>query len=235
MTTNEIQQEIVEEFSLFENKNDKYKEYDNNPLLALSETKQLVEELQAGRDKMGIMDYSIPPSSCSKLMIEHKDKLSKEDKEFCKKIIISTLSKLFTDNYNYQISDGVETSVHAIPALINEYPQEVENYIFIMVLTLLNKRPLGQYKRICDYAIEAVHKSRLWEQNPEVAQSILFGYIKLQPVYKNIIATKRKEKGNWERISKSSIFEELNKLNIDFTFKDTPFEIKDIDLLDIIH
>lgn len=216
-----------------QNKNDKSEEYNNNPLLALSETKQLVEELQAGRNEMGIMDYSIPASACSKLMIEHKDKLSKEDKKFCREIISSTLSNLFADDYNYQIDDGVEASVRAIPALINEYPKEVEDYIFIMVLTLLNKRPLGQYKRICDYVVETVHKSSLWEQNPEVAQSVLFGYIKLQPMYKNIIATKRKEQDYWEEISKSSIFGELNKLNIDFTLKDIPFEIKDIDSLDV--
>ena len=89
-------------------KSAKQEEYDNNPLLALSETKQLVEELKAGRNGIGMLDYSIPAFSCSKLLLEHKDKLSKEDKVFCKEIILSSLSNLFTDNYDYQISDGVE-------------------------------------------------------------------------------------------------------------------------------
>ncbi|BAY67136.1 hypothetical protein NIES22_72990 (plasmid) [Calothrix brevissima NIES-22] len=214
-----------------ESKTTKHEEYDNNPLLALEETKQLVEELQSGQNEMGIMNYSIPAYSCSKLMIEHKDKLTKEEKDFCKENILSALSNLLADDYNYQISDGVEASVHAIPALINEYPKEVEDYVSLMVIVLFDEMPLGQYKRICDYVIEAVHRSKLWEQNPEVAKSILFGYIKLKPIYKNIITAKRKATGYGERISKSSIFEEL--LNIDFTFKDVPFEIKDIDLLDI--
>ena len=66
-------------------KSAKQEEYDNNPLLALSETKQLVEELKAGRNGIGMLDYSIPAFSCSKLLLEHKDKLSKEDKVFCKR------------------------------------------------------------------------------------------------------------------------------------------------------
>ena len=210
----------------------KQEEYDNNPLLALYETKQLVVELQSGRNAMGIMYYSIPGFSCSKLLIEHKDKLTKEDKDFCKEIVISTVSNLFSDDYDYQISDGIEASVHAIPALVNEYPEEAEAYISIMVLTLLDSTSLGAYKRICDYVIETIKKSKLWEKNSKVAQLILFGYIKLKPIYKNIIAQKRKEMG-WGRISKSSILEELDRINTDFTFENISFDINDISSLDI--
>ncbi len=214
------------------NKNKKCEEYDNNPLLALSETKQLIEELTSGQNEMRMFDYSIPAFSCSKLMIEYKDKLSKEDKDFCKEIIHSSLSNLFADDYNYQISDGVEASVHAIPALINEYPEEAENYVSIMVLSLFDETPIGEYKRICDYVIESIHKAKLWKQNAKVAQSILFGYIKLKPIYKNIIEKIRKEKG-WGRISKSSIIEKLDKINSDFTFENISFDIHDIAPLDI--
>jgi hypothetical protein len=210
----------------------KQEEYDNNPLLALSETKLLVEELKSGRNGIGLFDYSIPAFSCSKLLLEHKDKLSKKDRAFCKEVIHSSLSNLFTDNYDYQISDGVEASIHAIPSLINEYPDEIENYVSILVLTLFDETSLGAYKRICDYVIESIHNSKLWEQNPKVAQSILFGYIKLKPIYKNIIAQKR-EKIGWGRISKSSILEELEKTNADFTFENISFDINDILSLDI--
>jgi len=215
-----------------QNKNKKHEEYDKNPLLALSETKQLVEELKSGRNGIGMFDYSIPAFSCSKLLIEYNDKLSKEDKVFCKEIITSTISNLLSDDYEYQAFDGVEASVHAIPVLINEYPEEVENYILIMVLTLFDETPLGEYKRICDYVIETIHNSKLWEQNLKVTQSILFGYVKLKPIYKNIIAQKRKEIG-WGRISKSSILEELEKIKADFTFENISFDINDISSLDI--
>lgn len=213
-------------------KTSKHQEYDKNPLLALSETKQLVEELKTGRNGIGMFDNSIPAFSCSKLLIEYKDKLSKEETVFCKEIVLSTISNLFADNYDYQISDGVEASVHAIPTLINIYPEEVESYISFMVLALLDETAIGAYKRICDYVIETIHKSKLWEQNSKVAQSILFGYVKLKPIYKNVVAEIRKKQG-WGRISKSSILEELEKKNADFTFENISFDINDIASLDI--
>jgi hypothetical protein len=119
------------------------------------------------------------------------------------------------------------------PALINEYPEEKENFLSIMILTLLDETSIGQYKRVCDYAIESVHESKLWEQNPKDAQSILFGYIKLKPLYKSIIEEKRKEMGYWGRIPKSSIFEELYKITNDFTLEELSFDRNDIDSFDI--
>ncbi|NLN49918.1 MAG: ATP-binding protein [Clostridiales bacterium] len=215
-----------------QNKNKKQEEYDNNPLLALSETKQLVEDLKSGRNEIGMLDYSIPAFSCSKLLIEHKDKLTIEDKAFCKEIVLSTISNLFADDYAYQISDGVEASVHAIPSLVNEYIEEAEDYILLMVLTLLDETPIGHYKRVCDYVIESIHKSKLWEQNAKVAQSVLFGYVKLKPIYNIIVAEIRKEQG-WGRISKSSILEKLDEKSIDLSFENISFDINEIDPLDI--
>ena len=62
----------------------KQKEYDKDPLLALSETKELVNELKTRQNEIDILDSYIPAFSCSKLLLEHKDKLSKEDKKYCK-------------------------------------------------------------------------------------------------------------------------------------------------------
>lgn len=206
--------------------------YDENPLLALSETKQLVDELKSRRNVMEIMDYSTPSFSCSKLLIEHIDKLSKEDKEFCKDIILTTLSNLFSDDYYYQISDGVEASIHAIPALVKEYPEEAKDYITIMMLVLLDETPTTHSKRVCDYVIEAIHNSELWKEKSKIVQTILFSYIKTQPIYKKKVTELRKEKG-WGRISKSSIYEELDKINVDFIVDNISFDINDIDSLDI--
>lgn len=101
-----------------------------------------------------------------------------------------------------------------------------------MVLTLLDETPIGHYKRVCDYVIESIHKSKLWEQNTKVAQSILFGYVKLNPIYRNIVTEARKEHG-WGRIPKNSILEKLDKINLDFAVDNISFDINDIDLLDI--
>ncbi len=211
--------------------NKEYKEYNKNPNKALFDVKELIKDLEKKESSLMPMDEYIPYNVCSKLMINHRDVLSKEDKTFCKDIIISSVFRVFQDDYHSQISDGVEFSMHAIPILIEEYLDEIENYVSILVLTLLNKEPLGAYKRICDYVIESIHHSKLWKQNPKVTQLILLNYIKLQPIYKNIIDKKKKE--IWDRrISKSSILKEL-KINTDFTLENISFDTNDISSLDL--
>lgn len=208
-----------------------YIEYEKNPLLALNETKQLLKELKSRRNG-NIFDYSTPAFVCSKLLIEFRDKISKEDMVFCKDVVTGTVLGLFSDEYDYQISDGVEASMHALPILINEYPKEAKDYILIMVWALLDQRSIGAYKRVCDYVIESIHKSKLWQQNSAIAQLILFGYVKIEPIYKNIISDKRKEIGRGV-ISKKYIIEELEKRSLDLTFEKISFNINDVSSLDI--
>lgn len=198
-----------------QNKDPKQEVYDNNPLLALAETKELIKELNSGSEGAQLLNYSTPFCVCSKLLLEYREILSAEDKEFCKNVVLSAISWLFDDNYGYQIGDGVEAAVRAIPILMNEYPEQAEDYAFMLVLTLLDECHIGEYKRICDYAIESIHLSKLWENNIEVTQSILWRYIKFNPIYHNII-TERKNGKRWAKISKKSVLEELEKINNDF-------------------
>lgn len=216
-----------------ENENSKLMEYDNNPLSALSETKQLINELEVGERFFKSFESSIPAFVCSKLLIGHVKKLSTEDKSFCKEVVLSSLSNLFSDDYAYQIGDGVEASFHAIPTLIKEFPDEKEDYLSIMVLGLLDKTWIGYYKRICDYVIDAIKRSKLWEENPKEAQSLFFSYIKLKPIYKSILAEKRNGIGYGRVVPKKLLLEEFNKKISDFNFSILSFDIADIDVLKI--
>lgn len=215
------------------NSSEDSKQYDKDPLLALTKVKQLVEELKNGRREMGIFDDSIPGFVCSKLIIEHRDILSQEDKDFCRDIILYYAARLFSDDYDYQISDGVEAAIHAIPFLMSEYPDEKEFCISIMVFSLFDKTSIGEYKRICDYAIESIHESKLWELEPDDAQSILFAFIKLKPIYDKIYNEKRKEQSFWGRIPNSVILQTMENKVADFSFTDFSFNIHDMDLSNI--
>ena len=193
-------------------KDTKQESYDKNPLLALEETKKLIEEINSGREDIRLMYSSTPFYVCSKLLLEYRDSLSAENKEFCKNIVLSAILCLFDDNYGYQIGDGVEAAIRAIPILMNEYPEQAEDFALMFVLILLDEYPIGEYKRICDYAIESIRISKLWDNNFDIAQSILSRYIKLKPIYHNIIAEKKNGK-RWAKISKKSVLEELEKIN----------------------
>jgi len=213
--------------------NPKHLEYDNNPLLALSETKQLIEELEQGRNNMGIFDDSIPAMVCSNLMINFNNRLCVEDRKFCKDVIMSSISRLFSDDYNYQIGDGVEIAIHAIPALIDEYPEEEESFVALLILTLFDKTPIGYYKRVCDYAIETIGSSKMWELSFSTAQKILSGFIYLKPIYNNIYKSITAEQDYLERISKNIIFTELEKQTIDFSFDNILVNVDDVIYIDI--
>lgn len=211
-----------------------YKEYEKDSLLALADTKHLIEEINKGRRSSDLFEYSIPAFSCSKLFIQHKEVLSQEDKVFCREIILSFISQLFSDDYDYQISDGTEAAIQAIPALIDEFPDETYELLLLLVLVLLDKNQLGSYKRICDYAIESIFRANLWELNPNVAQKILFGYIKIQPIYNKILVEQRKiSQRAWGAVPKNTVLNELDKEIGNFEFKNLSIGKEDLERLDI--
>lgn len=212
------------------NKSLEQDKYDKNPLLALSEVKQLITELDFRKDGMVILDKSTPAFVCSKLLLYHRKSLPKYDVDFCKEVILKTIYDLFSDNYEYQVSDGVEASIHAVPILLNEYPEENETYIKILILALFNKTLVGT-KRICDYVIETLHNSNLWKENTKIAQSILFNYIKLRLSYIGV-STPNKKKIQ-RRSLRSSITETLNKKDFNFSSENTIVDIKSLESLDI--
>ncbi|ULJ60021.1 AVAST type 4 anti-phage nuclease Avs4 [Wielerella bovis] len=172
-------------------RNDGYegnKIYDENPLLALKEVKELIQDLQANNSYEFILfNKTIPYKVCAKLILEHSEKLSRDESNFCKNGIIESIQRLALDNYDYQISDGVEECTHALPKLIELFPEETDEFIELFVIVLFNQYPIGEYKRICDYAIESIHDYDLWQNNPYVANQILNAYIKYKPIFNQAI------------------------------------------------
>lgn len=210
-----------------------YIKFDNNPLLALQEVKQLIKEIEAGQRNRVMMEHVIPAYTCSKLLIYHIGKLSKDDIAFCKEIVLSTIAQLFSDDYDYQIADGVEASVCAIPPLIIEYPEEANDLIMILVLALLDDFQFGSGKRICDYVIESIFITSLWGLHQEIAKKILFGYIKIYPIYHRIYANLRKRQGFWGKVSKNNLLSELDKDLSDFDFDNCLVRESDVESLNI--
>lgn len=210
-----------------------YLKFDNNPLLALQETRQLIKELEAGQRNRVMMEHVIPAYTCSKLLIYHIEKLSKDDISFCKEIVLSTIAQLFSDDYDYQIADGVEASVCAIPPLIIEYPEEANDLIMILVLVLLDAFQFSSGKRICDYVIESIFITSLWGLHYEVAKKILFGYIKIYPIYHRIYEKLRKRQRVFGKVSKSELLSELDKDLSYFDFDNCLVRESDVESLDI--
>lgn len=162
-----------------------YKNYEDNPKQALKEVKEIVDEMKKNKSQeFYLFNYSIPAEVCSVLLKYHISELSKEEKEFCKDVIIEFASSSFRPNYQYQISDGVESAISVLPILFKEFPKEREIIKTILLITLFDPHNIGMYADFSDFSANAIKK--LFEISFDDAQSLLFGYLHLKPKYENL-------------------------------------------------
>lgn len=182
-----------------------YEEYEKNPELALKKVKEIITKLKILKRKrllkiqhsedenFYLFNYAIPANVCSVLIRDYLEKLSNKVKAFCKNIILEVASLSLRTNYQYQISDGVESAISVLPILLKEFPKEKRDIKTILLLTLFDSNPIGMYGLFSDYSINAI-VSYLWEISFEEANSILFGYLLLKPKYEELRQKIRQEK-----------------------------------------
>lgn len=210
-----------------------YSQYDQNAQLVLKETKEIIEELNNNTNEFFyLFNYSIPAFACSALIQEYSSELSLEDKEFCAEVIIQSVARLFAQGYDYQISDGVEASVNALPFLIEIFEESKDEYLLILLLILFDLTPIGNYKRVCDYSIESVASNRISLDN---LYKILIGYIKFKPainlITEEIKSTSIKQFG-WPRYLQCEIVENFvsdYKSDVE-TLMSTPPQLDELDV-----
>lgn len=212
-----------------------YPQYENNPKLVLKETKEIIEELKNGKkDIFQMFNSYIPAYTCSALIKEHSLDLSTDELFFCKETILEYASSSFYSGYQYQIADGVEVAINALPYLIELFPEEKNEILIILLLTLFDKTPIGHYKRFCDYSIESV-LNNLWRISSDDAQKIIIGYLKYKPQL-NSIKNKIKEASvknhGWPQYSQNDLINEfINSYKNDLKiFILAPLQIESADL-----
>lgn len=211
-------------------KADEYEEYNLHPEKALEDIKQYKVDLKQRKfGEFGSVYRALLPNVCAVLIIYYSDTLSEDDFSLAKENVIGTSIAPAQGNYRYQIGDGVEGAISAIPYLFGKVDSD-DDLIFLLLLILLNQNSLGMYKRICDFAIESINNI-LWEQNPEIAKRITLCYINIASRFDDFCQTKRNDSQYIRGDSSNDIYmdfveaheEILEKLiaseNEDFTFK----------------
>lgn len=182
----------------------KYEQYEKNPKLALKELKEIILKLKAIKtpqrlqlehtedESFYLLNYSIPGEVCSVLIRDFSDKLSKKEIAICKGVILEVASSSLKPNYQYQISDGVQSAISVFPTLLEQFPKEKDHIKTIILFTLFDEYPIGMGGgKFNNYSINAVHK--LWKNNFQDAQSLLFGYLLLKPKYEKLRKKLREE------------------------------------------
>jgi hypothetical protein len=205
-----------------------YEQYEKNPHLALEKVKEIVSD---PKRTDGVLNSHIS-HVCFVLIKYYFDNFSKEEKIFCKDIIIKAASSSLSPNYKYQIFDGTEVAIAALPILLDEFPEEKKNIKEILLLTLFNEDCIKAIEAsLLNYLTESIYN--LWERNVKEARSLLLGYLLLKPKYEKL-----KEKfwqKNHNQVQTIEIFLKENKENIykmvegDLSFND----VNDIQQLEL--
>jgi hypothetical protein len=196
-----------------------YEQYEKNPKLALKEVKEIINNFKKTKDKsFYLLNNSIPADVCSVLIRDYFEKLSKKEKIFCKDIVLEVVSSSFREGYQYQVSDGTQSTIFVLPVLLDEFPKEKEKIKVTLLLTLFNDYPIDMAGTSFNaFSIRAIHK--LWDKHFDDAQSLLFGYLLLKPKYEDLRKRLRNEnykKGIYE-IHENQIIEiflQENELNL---------------------
>lgn len=160
-----------------------YPQYDESVGLVLKEIKEVLEGLQqVDNEEFHLFNSYIPAYASSALLKLYSDRLSRDDQIYCRDIVIAYATSPFRENYGYQIGDGVEAAVSTLPFLYKLFPEQKLDFNIVLLFLLFDTYPLGEYKRICDYAIEAV-RNNLFELSPDDANTILVGYMMFKPKF----------------------------------------------------
>ena len=223
----------------FEGEKDKYQQYqqyEKNPLLVISETKEIIEEMKKKTgDDFFLFNDSTPAYTCSVLVRDFIDRLNSDEKEFCKEVIIEYASRPLpfrTEHYHYQISDGTEPTITILSVLLNHFPQDKENIKCLLFLLLFNRET-------AKFATFSISKS-LWKTNFEDAHAIFLGYLSLKVKYDLLRQEVRIEsyKKNIDEHSELQILESFiekyeNEFERIISNKITYYELDNLEKLDL--
>lgn len=158
----------------------KITEYDNSPEKVMTDLRLLMADTESLTGGTSFINKGTPEAVASKLLRESADKLSDEDRLYCKEIVMTGCQNIFSENYWYQVDDGAEDSIMALPTLMELYPKEAEDYAVILALTMVRFPKRGDWSNLSKFAPVAVRNSHLWEKNPEKAEAVLAYFLTMQ-------------------------------------------------------
>lgn len=195
----------------------KYTNYEENPLLALEQIKEVIAIPHNKRDF--IFQDEIFPNASIVLLRDYSEILSSEDKEFCKDIILKFVSLALAENYHYQVSDGVDKAIKYLPILLIYFPELKNDIKILLLLNLFDDYQIGMDgKHFYDFAIEAINTHFISECN-----SFIVAYLLLKPNYDELVTSNYYGQ---KRVSKQDLLENFFQSNEEIVEKFISDELK---------
>lgn len=173
----------------------KYTQYDGDHKRVVADTRAIYEGLKTDdtEDKVFTLFYrSVPPTACAALLRDFADKLNVEEKRFCQEILLEYSSLPYRGSYAYQIGDGLDAAIKALPLLLQPFPECRDDVKRTLLFTLFDRHPVGMNQRFSDHAVAAIVNT-LRKLSPEDADSLVLAYLHLQPQFAHLCDSMLKE------------------------------------------
>ena len=173
----------------------KYAQYDGDHKRVVTDTRAICEGLKTDdtEDKRFTLFYrSVPPTACAVLLRDFADKLDAEEKRFCKEVLLEYSSLPYRGSYAYQIGDGLDAAIEALPLLLQPFPECRDEVKRRLLFTLFDRHPVGMNQRFSDHAVAAIVNT-LRKLSPEDADSLFLAYLYLQPEFAQLCDSMLKE------------------------------------------
>lgn len=195
----------------------KYTSYEENPLLALEQIKEVIAIPHEERNF--IFQDEIFPNTSIILLRDYVKLLSSEDKELCRDIILEFARLPLSENYHYQVLDGVDKVIKYLPMLLIHFPELKNDIKILLLLNLFDDYQIGMGgKHFYDFAIEAINTYFISECN-----SFIGAYLLLKPNYDELITSNYYGQ---KRVSKQDLLENFLQSNEEIFEKFISDELK---------
>ncbi|WP_368678931.1 AVAST type 4 anti-phage nuclease Avs4 [Dickeya zeae] len=165
----------------------KYELYENDPLAALGEAKEIWNKFSENNIGEGLgFNRATPSYVCAVLLRDFKEKLAKPELEFCREVIFEYASIVNNDDYMHQIGDGLVPALFVLPRLIEDFPDERLTIKLLLIKALMRHDPISimGMDRINSVVIQAVQ--HLWKNESEFMESLCIGYLVISQKYRDI-------------------------------------------------
>jgi len=183
-----------------QNKDISVTKYNDNPHLAFNDMQEILQVTNPS-DKFYAFYHATSAYTAAKLLKNHCNALSDDEKNRCKDVLLNYAKKPLDLNYNYQYSDGTEPAIETLDCIIKLFPKEILSVQTLLVFALFEQ------EKIREYAFNAL--SKIWNIDFEIAQRIWLAYLKYNPEYKEFYQNmwKLQYEGKFDKINA-----EYNKL-----------------------
>lgn len=177
-------------------KDEKYKEYEEfeaNVQFVIDQFIEIKDILDNGKDNdLCLIHRSLPCKISAILLRDFIDIMPEGVKVLCKDIILNSVKIPFSQEYGYQIGDGIDIAISTLPIILREFEELDEEVKLCLCLTLLDRHTIGASEEFSEYAINVVRGLSLSDRTDWI-EGLLFAYLYLAPKFEAYKDTRYQE------------------------------------------